>query len=147
MCEMHKTADFYSNLLISWELVTEGYQGRPVKCVHFERFMVWQFSGCFRFPYVSNKKVHRCRHCRQIHNTCVCASCEPEFEKVCLTNCLLYIDASNELNCSFTIHRARLWNVTSYDLVWLASIHSYLRRLNWYHDTAYLSAWNLTFGV
>ena len=29
---MHKTADFHSNLLVSWELVTEGYQGRPVKC-------------------------------------------------------------------------------------------------------------------
>ena len=28
---MHKTADFLKNLLISWELVTEGYQGRPVK--------------------------------------------------------------------------------------------------------------------
>ena len=28
MHEMHKTADFHSNLL----LVTEGYQGRPLKC-------------------------------------------------------------------------------------------------------------------
>ena len=34
---MHKTADFHSNLLVSWELVTGGYQGRPVKCVHLER--------------------------------------------------------------------------------------------------------------
>ena len=33
--EIHKTADFHSNLLVSWELVTEGYQGKPVKCVHF----------------------------------------------------------------------------------------------------------------
>ena len=32
MCEMYKTADFQSNLLVPWELVTEGYQGRPVKC-------------------------------------------------------------------------------------------------------------------
>ena len=30
--EMHKTADFHSNLLVSWELVAEGYQGRSVKC-------------------------------------------------------------------------------------------------------------------
>ena len=30
MCEMHKTADFHSNLLVSLELVTEGYQGTPV---------------------------------------------------------------------------------------------------------------------
>ena len=35
--EMHKVTYFYSNLLVSWELVTEGYQGRPVKCAHFER--------------------------------------------------------------------------------------------------------------
>ena len=35
--EMHKTADFHSNLLVSWELVTEGYQGRPVECAHFKR--------------------------------------------------------------------------------------------------------------
>ena len=35
---MHKTADFYSNLLVSsCEFVTEGYQGRPGKCAHFER--------------------------------------------------------------------------------------------------------------
>ena len=26
--EIHKTTDFHSNLLVSWELVTEGYQGR-----------------------------------------------------------------------------------------------------------------------
>ena len=25
---------------VSWELVTEGYQGRPIKCVHFETLMV-----------------------------------------------------------------------------------------------------------
>ena len=24
MCEMHKTADFHSNLLVSWELATEA---------------------------------------------------------------------------------------------------------------------------
>ena len=30
--ERNKTADFHSNLLVSWELLTEGYQGRPVKC-------------------------------------------------------------------------------------------------------------------
>ena len=37
MCafEMHKTADFHSNLPVSWELMTKGYQGRPVKCAHF----------------------------------------------------------------------------------------------------------------
>ena len=29
--EMDKNADFNSNLLVSWELVTEGYQGRPMK--------------------------------------------------------------------------------------------------------------------
>ena len=34
--EMHKTADFHSKLLVSWEFVTKGYQGRPVKCAHFE---------------------------------------------------------------------------------------------------------------
>ena len=33
---MHKTADFHSNLLVSWDMLTEGYQGRPVKCVHFK---------------------------------------------------------------------------------------------------------------
>ena len=36
--EMHKTADFYSILLVSWELVTEGHQGRPMKCAHFTHF-------------------------------------------------------------------------------------------------------------
>ena len=30
-----KTVDFQSNLLASWELVTEAHQGRPVKCTHF----------------------------------------------------------------------------------------------------------------
>ena len=35
--EMHKTANFHSNMLVSWELEPEGYQRRPVKCVHFER--------------------------------------------------------------------------------------------------------------
>ena len=25
--EMHRTADFYSTILVSWELMTEGYQG------------------------------------------------------------------------------------------------------------------------
>ena len=28
--EMHKTADFHSKLLVSWELLAEGYQGRPI---------------------------------------------------------------------------------------------------------------------
>ena len=47
--EMHKTADFHSNLLVPWELVTEGYQGRPVKCAHFERplpgiVILWLYS-------------------------------------------------------------------------------------------------------
>ena len=32
MHEMHKTADSHSNLLVS-----EGHQGRLVKCAHFER--------------------------------------------------------------------------------------------------------------
>ena len=32
LLKMHETADFHSNLLVSWELVTGGYQGRPVKC-------------------------------------------------------------------------------------------------------------------
>ena len=29
-----QTADFHSNLFVSWELVTEGCKGRPVKCAH-----------------------------------------------------------------------------------------------------------------
>ena len=29
MREIHKTTDFHSNLLVSWEFVTNGYQGRP----------------------------------------------------------------------------------------------------------------------
>ena len=29
--KLHQTADFYSNLLVSWELVIEGYGRRPVK--------------------------------------------------------------------------------------------------------------------
>ena len=33
--EMHKTTDFRSDLLVFWELVTKGYQGRPMKCMHF----------------------------------------------------------------------------------------------------------------
>ena len=37
--EMYKTVDFHSNLLVSWELMTEGYQGRPMKCVHFTHFI------------------------------------------------------------------------------------------------------------
>ena len=43
---MHKTADFHSNLFVSWELVTEGYQGRPVKCktadFHSNLFVSWE---------------------------------------------------------------------------------------------------------
>ena len=34
---MYKTAAFHSNLLVPWELVTDGYEGRPIKCLHFER--------------------------------------------------------------------------------------------------------------
>ena len=33
---MTKTAHFHSNLLVSWELVTEVCQFRPAKCVHFK---------------------------------------------------------------------------------------------------------------
>ena len=33
---MHQTADFHSNLLVSWKLVIEGHQGIPVKYAHFE---------------------------------------------------------------------------------------------------------------
>ena len=36
---MHKTADFHSNVSVSWELVTEGYQERPMKCTQFHQ--VW----------------------------------------------------------------------------------------------------------
>ena len=36
--EMLKTADFRSNMLVSWELVTEDFQGRPVKFAHFTHF-------------------------------------------------------------------------------------------------------------
>ena len=35
--EMNKTAHYHSNLFLSWELVTEGYQGRPMKCTYFDR--------------------------------------------------------------------------------------------------------------
>ena len=55
--EKHKTADFHLNLLVSWKLVTGGYQGRPMKCAHFTHFnemddrktLAWQFSGCHFF--------------------------------------------------------------------------------------------------
>ena len=30
------------NLLASWELVTKGFLGRPVKCVHFEKTLTFQ---------------------------------------------------------------------------------------------------------
>ena len=33
--EMHKTADLHLN--VSWELVAEGYQGRPMKRRVFEK--------------------------------------------------------------------------------------------------------------
>ena len=46
--EMHKTTDFHSNLLISWELMTEGCQGIPMRCAHtlarYGHFLV--FSIC-----------------------------------------------------------------------------------------------------
>ena len=29
--EMYQTVDFHSNVLVSWELVPEGYEGRLVK--------------------------------------------------------------------------------------------------------------------
>ena len=45
--EMHKTADLHSKLLVSWELVTEGYQGRPVKCTHFKRPLPDMVILCF----------------------------------------------------------------------------------------------------
>ena len=37
MREMFKTADFHSKLLVSWEVWTEGYQRRPVKCAHLKQ--------------------------------------------------------------------------------------------------------------
>ena len=36
MREMHKTADFHSNLLVSWELGTKDYPERPMKRVNFK---------------------------------------------------------------------------------------------------------------
>ena len=33
-----KQLNFHSNLLVSSEMVTEGYQGRPMKCAHFTHF-------------------------------------------------------------------------------------------------------------
>ena len=33
--QMNETTDSHSKLLVSWKLVTEGYQGRPMKCVRF----------------------------------------------------------------------------------------------------------------
>ena len=36
MREMHKTPGFHSNLLVSWELLTECCQETPMKCMHFK---------------------------------------------------------------------------------------------------------------
>ena len=38
MHEMHKTADFHSNLLVSEEMVTGAYNGRPIKYTHLMHF-------------------------------------------------------------------------------------------------------------
>ena len=53
--EMHKTADFHWNLLVSWELVTEGYDGRdlwnaqnswfPLKSVSISGIGDWRLSS------------------------------------------------------------------------------------------------------
>ena len=66
--EMYKTVDTHSNLLVSWELMAEGYQGRPVKCAHFERplqgmvilcFLVRKMSHCVG-KKLPTKKVGKC---------------------------------------------------------------------------------------
>ena len=35
---VHKISDFLSKLFVSRELMTESYQGRPMKCAHFSHF-------------------------------------------------------------------------------------------------------------
>ena len=46
MREIRKTADFHSNLQVSWELVTEGDQGKPLKCAHLSLFHT-STSACY----------------------------------------------------------------------------------------------------
>ena len=46
MHEMHKTADFHAKLLVSWELMIERYQGRPLKCAYFTHFTKDPYQVC-----------------------------------------------------------------------------------------------------
>ena len=67
--EMHKTADFHLKLLVSWELVTEGHQGRPLNSAHFIYFKLIErlspvglFTGTdFGCPRASTKKMFSLR--------------------------------------------------------------------------------------
>ena len=74
MRELYKTADVHSNLLVSWELVTEGYQGKPVKythfklkCGYFERCLPDMIIFCFvsfwwnYIPQIVNQNVKSAR--------------------------------------------------------------------------------------
>ena len=62
MREMHKTADFRSNLLVSRELVTEGYRGRPMKCTfqvkgaHFIERLLTRY-GISRFAMMKPEEL------------------------------------------------------------------------------------------
>ena len=37
---MHITAAFHLNMLVSWELVAGGYQGKSMKCVKCTHFII-----------------------------------------------------------------------------------------------------------
>ena len=54
--ENHKTSDFQSNLLVSWELVTEGHQRRPIKTYKFQVKYVHFKQECAHFNEMCDRK-------------------------------------------------------------------------------------------
>ena len=65
--QLHKAADFHSNLLVSWELVTEGYQGRlmkcakfKLKCTHFKRPLAGMVIFWLLFATIEEIMIHFC---------------------------------------------------------------------------------------
>ena len=66
-CEMHKTADFHSNLLVFWELVTESFQDRLMKCAHFKLKYIEMPSNAMQILCISSKYAHF-THFNEMHD-------------------------------------------------------------------------------
>ena len=53
--EMHKTVGFHSKWSVSWELLTEGYQGRPLRTFQADRKTLTRYANSLVFWSLKRK--------------------------------------------------------------------------------------------